>query len=101
MSILHRTFRYWNLSNWKRKFLKKHITKKYGKNQKELEDYLLHLKPYINTKDYERIYGYIRIIHNEEDFYTEFKRFCDEANYVSRKFLMLYLLILMMLIWTI
>lgn len=68
-----------------KKIFEETYNKNMVKNQKELEDYLLHLKPYINTKDYERIYGYTRIIHNEEDFCTEFKRFCDEANYVSRK----------------
>ena len=68
-----------------KEIFEKTYNKNMVKNQKELEDYLLELKPYINTKDYERIYDYTRTIRNEEDFNAEFKRFCDEAEYVNRK----------------
>lgn len=55
------------------------------KNQKELEDYLVSLEPYINDEDYERIFGYTKKLENKDDFNSEFKRFCDEAGDVYRK----------------
>lgn len=55
------------------------------KNQKDLEDYLSTLKPFINDIDYERIYGLTREITNVKDFEVEFKRFMDEVTFVNRK----------------
>ena len=55
------------------------------KNQKDLEDYLITLRPFINISDYDRIYKFTKEIINEEDFNLELKRFCDEADLVNRK----------------
>lgn len=63
----------------------KSYSKTMVKNQKDLEDYLKNLKPYINSSEYERIYKYSRKIDNEKDFIAEFKKFCDEVEFVNRK----------------
>lgn len=55
------------------------------KNQKDLEEYLVALKPFINDIDYKRIYGLAREFTNEKDFEAEFRRFLDEVKLVNRK----------------
>lgn len=55
------------------------------KNQKDLEDYLITLKPFMNTDDYDRIFKFTREIINEQDFNAELKRFYDEVDLVNRK----------------
>lgn len=49
------------------------------KNQKELEDYIETLKPYISADKYKLLKGYTREIINVDDFRLEFFRFIDEV----------------------
>lgn len=68
-----------------KKVFKNSYSKAMVKNQKELEDYLISLEPYINDSDYERLFGYSKNVDNIEDFNREFKRFHDEVGDVYRK----------------
>lgn len=55
------------------------------KNQKELEDFLITLKPYLDAAHYEVLLGYTRKIDNIDDFKHEFHRFINEINLLLQR----------------